>query len=129
MVNLLVCNCYRSINKSVSIFHTQFVLDLFFFFKQFKSHCFYKVFLMQKSNPSTNLNHKEGKKKGSNYQLKYYEYWFSKKKYIVSNLSLGKYSWGEVFLGQLCRQQIIRKSLLLGGNFQEYIIRGQLSLG
>ena len=58
MVNLLVCNCYRSINKSVSIFHTQFVLDLFFFFKQFKSHCFSKVFLMQESNPSTNLNHK-----------------------------------------------------------------------
>ena len=43
------------------LFHIQFVLDLFFFFKQFQSHCVYKVFLIQKSKSSTNLNHKEGK--------------------------------------------------------------------
>ena len=34
----------ESINKSDSLFDTQFILDLFFLFKQFQSHCFYKVF-------------------------------------------------------------------------------------
>ena len=42
-------------------FHAQFVLDLFFFFKQFQSHCIYQVFPMQKSKSSTSLNLKEGK--------------------------------------------------------------------
>ena len=41
---LLVSICYGRINKSVSIFHTQFVLHLLFFFKQFQFHCFYRVF-------------------------------------------------------------------------------------
>ena len=40
--------------------HKQFVLDLFFLFKQFQSH-FIKFFLIQKSNSSAKLNHKEGK--------------------------------------------------------------------
>ena len=51
-------------SQSLSVakaFHAQFVLDLFLFFKQFQSHCICKVFLMQKSKSSTNLNHKEGK--------------------------------------------------------------------
>ena len=58
---MLVSICYETINNSVSIFHTQFVLDLFLFFKQFQSHCVCKAFFRTKSKPSSNLNHKEGK--------------------------------------------------------------------
>ena len=60
MVNLVSLYLLRSINNSVSVFHTQFVLDLFFLFKQFQSH-FIKFFLIQKPNSSAKLNHKEGK--------------------------------------------------------------------
>ena len=53
---MLVCICCKSINNSVSLFRTQFVLDLLSFFKQFQFHC---INLVLKS--SINLNHKEGK--------------------------------------------------------------------
>ena len=39
---------WESMNKSVSMFHTQFALDLFFFSKQFQSHCVCKVFAFTK---------------------------------------------------------------------------------
>ena len=55
--NFMSC---KNLNKSVSLFHTQFILDLFFF-TQFQSHCVYKLFLIQKSNYGTNLNRKKGK--------------------------------------------------------------------
>ena len=45
---LSISICCESINNSVSLFHTQFVLDLFFFFKQCQSHCVYKVFSYSK---------------------------------------------------------------------------------
>ena len=62
MVNLVfVSFCREDINNSILLFHTQFVLDLLFFFKMFQSHCFYKVIFIQKSKPITNLNHKERK--------------------------------------------------------------------
>lgn len=44
---MLVSICWKridkTINKSISLFHTQFVLDLFFFSKPFQSHCIYKI--------------------------------------------------------------------------------------
>ena len=46
--------------NELSLFHTQFIIDLFFF-TQFQSHCVYKLFLIQKSKYGTNLTHKEGK--------------------------------------------------------------------
>ena len=36
--------CCESVNKSVSLFHTQFPHDLLFFLNQFQSLCVYKVF-------------------------------------------------------------------------------------
>ena len=49
----------RNINKSVSLFYTQFVLDLFFFSKQFRLTVLIKFFLKTKSKSSTNLNSKK----------------------------------------------------------------------
>ena len=55
-------------------------------------------------------------------------------KYLGYSLSLGQFSWvGTVFLGticptgsyvQLCRRQIIRKAIFLGGNFQGLLSGG-----
>ena len=122
---LLVSLCYGSINKSVSIFRAQFVLDLFFFFEQFQSHCFFLS-----KNQSLGLiktTKKENKRK--QLSIKVLRILILGEKYIVCNLSLGQCSWGQFSLGQLCRRQIIGKAIFLGGNFQGYIVRGQLSLG
>ena len=53
---------------------------------------FIKFFLIQKSKSSTNLNPKEEKRR-TNYRLKYYDFWFFRKKYLRCNSSLGKFSW------------------------------------
>ena len=107
--------CCENINNS--LFHIQYVLDLFFFFKQFQSYCVYKVF------PSTKNN-----------RLRYYHFWFVGIKYIRCNLSLGlwifqrdSFPCGHLSEGELCRWQINWKIILLEGNFQGDIVRGQLS--
>ena len=89
------------------------------------------------------------KTRGSNYRLKYYDFWFLGKKYIGCNLSLGQFSWGAVFLGVICprgnyvddksseRQFFlgaILREILSGGNYLwshclKAIIRGQSSRG
>ena len=59
---LSVSICCESINKSVSLFDTQFILDfVLLFLSSFSLTVFIKFFLIQKSKSSTNLNHKEGK--------------------------------------------------------------------
>ena len=62
MVNLVSLYHLRK-HKSVSLFHTRFDLDLFFFLSSFSVFLFIKVFLIYKSKSSTNLNHKEEKQK------------------------------------------------------------------
>ena len=69
------------------------------------------------------------KTRGSNYRLKYYDFWFLGKKYIGCIYSWddfpgGSFSRDHLFKGQLCRQQIIRKTNFLGS-----ISRGILSGG
>ena len=92
----------ESINNSVSLFHAQFVLDLFFFFKQFQSHCIYEVYSYTKIKVYYSCRLQRRKTRGRNHQLKYYDFWFLGKKYICCNLLLGPFSWGTVFLSAIC---------------------------
>ena len=76
------------------------------------------------------------KTRGSNYRLKYYDFWFLGKNilsviYPWANFPGrgGNFPWGHFAKGQLCRQQIIQKTTFLGGNFQGDVVRGKLYLG
>ena len=137
--------CCKSINKSVSLFHTQFALDLFFFFKQFQSLVFIKFFLIQKSKSSTNLNHKEGNKTKQLSICEITKIWNSRGKNISGVIYLCDYFPGGSLFGTICprgnyvgdksseRQfssgAISRRILSVGnfllGNFLEAIIRGR----
>ena len=52
--------CCENINRSILLLLTQFIFDLLFFLNSFSLTVFIKIFLIEKSIPSTNLNHKEG---------------------------------------------------------------------
>ena len=85
------------------------------------------------------------KPRGSNYRLKYYNFWFLREKYIGCNLSLRQFSLGADFLGTICprgnyvddksfeRQfsaKEISRGILPGGNYlQGKYFRGQFSGG
>ena len=95
---------------------------------------FVKIFLIQKSKSSTNLNHKEGKQEETTIDQS------NKISDSLKKISRVYFILGTIFLwdsflldhlseGQLCRRQIIRKAIFLGGNFQVNIVRDQLSLG
>ena len=118
----------ESISNSVSLFHTQFVLHLLFFFKQFQSQRFHKVFSYTKIKVYYQFKPQRRKTRWNNYRLKYHDFWF-----LGKNISCVIYPWDNVLEGQfssgkLCRQQIIRKTIFLGGSFQGDIVREQLSL-
>ena len=101
---MLVSICYKSINNSVSIFHSQFVLDMFFFFKSFQSHCFYKVFSYTRfffSCPG-----------GS----------FPRGNYVDDKPSERQFSLGEIYRGLIIFGVIFREQLS-----EEQLSRGQLS--
>ena len=57
---------------------------------------------------------------GSNYRLKYYDFWFLGKKYNGCNLSLGQFSWGATFLEAIC---------LRGNYLDDKSSKKQFSLG
>ena len=65
LVSLYLLGKHKQICKSVSLFRTQFDLDLSLtcpsFLSSFSLIVFIKVFLIQKSKSSTNLNPKEEK--------------------------------------------------------------------
>ena len=124
--------CCESINKSISLFYTQFVLDLFFFFKQFPSHFSVSFFSYTKIKVQYYFKLQIRKTRGSNYQLKYCNFWFLGKKYLECNLPLGQFSCWAVFLGAICprgnyvgnksseRQFFsgaISRAILSGGNY------------
>ena len=65
-----------------------------------------KIFFIQKSKSSTNLNHKEGKQEEATIDKSTAISDSCEKKYIVCNLSLGQFSWGKwdggaVYLGTM----------------------------
>ena len=69
------------------------------------------------------------KTRGSNYRLKYYDFWFLGKKYIGciypwDNFPGGSFPRGHLFKGQLCRGQIIRKTIFLGSISREILSGG-----
>ena len=68
-------------------------------FNIFSFTVFIKFFLIQKSKSSTKSEGRETR--GSNYRLKYYNFWFLGKKCIACNLSLGQCSWGQFSPGEL----------------------------
>ena len=117
--------CCESINNPGSLFYTKFVLD---FFKQFQSHCVYKV-LIQKSN----LNLKEGKQEEA---------------YTDESTTLSdscSFPWDHLSEGQYVGDKsserqfslgTISRGILLGGNYLSgwgncpgAIIQGQSSSG
>ena len=96
-VNVSVFICCESISKFVSLFHTQFVLDLFFLFKQFQSHCIYS--LLTKQNQSLVKN------KRKQLSIKVLRFLILGKKYRACNLPLGHFSLEEgrlFFLETIC---------------------------
>ena len=101
---------WESINKSDSLFHTQFVLDLFFLSKQFQSHRVCEVFPIQKSKSCTNLNPKEEK------QEQAIGFPICREKYLGCNLSLGQFFWG-FSSGLFIRGAIMHASNHPKGNF------------
>ena len=97
-----VCICWESINNSVSLFHTQFVLGLFFFFSSFSLIVFIKFFLIQKSKSSTNLNHKEWKQEGAtiDYSTTISDSWAKSMSRVIylGTIFLGRsFPWGHFF--------------------------------
>ena len=84
-------------NKSVSLFHTQFVLDLLFFFKQFQSLWLWKFFLYK--NQSLVLiwdTKKENNRKQLSIKvIKVLRFLILGEKYLEYNLSLELFFWGE----------------------------------
>ena len=117
---MLVSICYKTINNSVSIFHSQFALDMFFFFKQFQSHCFYKAFSYTSfffSCPGDSFP------RGNYVDNKSSEKQFSLGEISRGILSGGNYLWGN-FPGA-----IIRGAIIQGAISGEQFSRRQLSEG
>ena len=119
---MLVSICYKSINNSVSIFHSQFALDMFFFFKQFQSHCFYKAFSYTSfffSCPGgsfprgTYVDNKSSEKQFSLGEI-------SRGILSGSNYPRGNYPggnfWGTIFQEAIVWGAIIWEAVFLGGN-------------
>ena len=135
---------WESINKSVSLFHTQFVLDLFFFSKQFQSHCIYKVFSytnLIKSKSSTDLNPKEEKQEEATIDYKVLRFLILREKISRVLFVLGTIFLGAVLLWANCprsnyagdksseRQLSLRAIVqgeIFGANVRRPIIRGTI---
>ena len=139
-VNLSVFICCESISKFVSLFHTQFVLDLFFFFKQFQSHCIYSLLTKQKP--------KSGKNKRKQLSIKVLRFLILGKKYRACNLPWGLFSLGEgglFFLETICstgnyvrdkspERKFFSEAIIFGsncpwGNYSGAIILGDIFPG
>ena len=119
--------CYESINKSLSLFYTQFVLDLFFLFKQFQSHCVYKIFSYTKIK--VYFKPQIRKTRGSNYHLKYCNFWFLRKN-ILSVI----YPWDNFPAGQFSSRPFVRGAIMWAtnhpkGNFPRGLFPGAYCQG
>ena len=113
--------CWVSIDKSVSLFHTQFVLDLFFFSKQFQSHCIYKIgeviWGQLSSGQSTEGQLSWGKLSRCNNLGQFCRGQSSRRQFSSGQLSGGQFSSGSIVLEGNCLVGNHLGSNCPGGNY------------